>query len=89
MEFNIPGQEDKFKDIAFSLGIENGSGEDVISYLKEMNVKLGLPAKLSEQSVSPDQIEELSNLAIDDFCHPDNPRVVTLEDFKALYQKAI
>ena len=89
MEFNINGQEDKFKDIAFALGLADSPSTEVISFLKEMNTKLGLPAKLSEQGVSTDQIEELSKLAIDDFCHPDNPRPVTLEDFKELYEKAI
>jgi len=89
MEFNIPGQEAKFKEIAFALGIKNGSGMDVISYLTAMNTKLGLPAKLSEQGVSPDQIQELANLAINDFCHPDNPRTVSLADFNSLYTNAI
>ena len=89
MEFNIPGQEAKFKEIAFALGIKNGSGMDVISYLTAMNTKLGLPAKLSEQGVSPDQIQELANLAINDFCHPDNPRTVGEEDFKELYTAAV
>ncbi|MBL4577787.1 MAG: iron-containing alcohol dehydrogenase, partial [Flavobacteriales bacterium] len=89
MEFNIPGQEDKFKEIAFALGIKDGSGMDVISYLTAMNTKLGLPAKLSEQGVSPDQIQELANLAINDFCHPDNPRTVSLANFNSLYTNAI
>ena len=88
MEFNIPGQEDKFREIAFALGIENGSGMEVVSYLKEMNIKLGLPEKLNEQGVLATQIEELANLAINDFCHPDNPRQVTLGDFKELYKCA-
>jgi len=89
MEFNIPGQEEKFTDIAYALKIKNRTGEQVVSYLKELNAKLGLPEKLSEQNVSTDQIEALSNLAINDFCHPDNPRVVSLEDFKALFANAI
>lgn len=89
MEFNIAGQEDKFKDMAYAMGIENGSGEDVVSFLKELNSKLGLPEKLSEQGVTPDQIDTLANLAIDDFCHPNNPKPVTLEDFKELYTNAI
>ena len=89
MEFNIPGQEDKFKDIAFALGLKNGSAEDVLLFLKEMNAKLGLPTKLSEQGVTTDQIEELSHLAINDFCHPNNPRPVTEQDFVELYTKAI
>jgi len=89
MEFNVPGQENKFKDIAFSLGLAHSPPEEVITFLKEMNVKLGLPAKLSEQGVSAEQIGELSELAMDDFCHPDNPRPVRLEDFKQLYERAI
>ncbi|MBL4752841.1 MAG: iron-containing alcohol dehydrogenase, partial [Flavobacteriales bacterium] len=89
MEFNIPGQEEKFGDIAHALDIKSGSGLEVVSYLKELNEKLGLPEKLSEHDVSVDQIEALSKLAIDDFCHPDNPRRVTLEDFRDLYRAAI
>ncbi|MBL4656638.1 MAG: iron-containing alcohol dehydrogenase [Flavobacteriales bacterium] len=89
MEFNIEGQEDKFKDIAYALGIENASGSDVLEYLRELNQKLGLPTKLSEQGVSTDQTDTLAQLAVDDFCHPNNPKPVGLEDFKALYTKAI
>ncbi|MCH8317839.1 MAG: iron-containing alcohol dehydrogenase [Bacteroidetes bacterium] len=89
MRFNIPGQEDPFKRIANAMGLTNLEGESVVSALLELNQKIGLPAKLGEAGVKKEHIEQLTDLAVDDFCHPSNPREVTREDFKQLYLDAM
>jgi len=89
MEFNIPGQEHKFELIARFLGLEAKTGEAVVNALFELNDKVGMPRKLSAIGVEEKHIEPLSHLALADFCHPSNPRPVTLEDFRAIYQKAL
>ena len=89
MEFNVPVCEDKFRRIARTLEIKDESGAGVVNYLHELNAKVNIPHKLSDIGVREEHIETLSDLAIADFAHPNNPQAVTREDFKTLYKKAL
>jgi alcohol dehydrogenase class IV len=89
MEFNIPVCEEKFRKIARTLEIADESGAGVVNYLHELNAKINIPHTLSDIGVREEHIETLSDLAIADFAHPNNPKPVTREDFKTLYQKAL
>ncbi len=89
MEFNISGFESKFEQIARCLSLKEESGEGVVKHLKEFNSKIGIPSRLSDIGVKHDHIEKLADLAIADFAHPNNPKPVTRDDFKALYLKAL
>ncbi len=89
MEFNYSGLEWKFDRMAQSLGVMESEGERVVDYLFELNERLELPTKLRDLDVREEHIEELSELALADFCHPANPKSVSREDFKKLYEKAL
>src|SRR5690606_11431668 len=89
MKFNYEGQEDRFDRMAMAFGLGNNKGGNVVDYLFELNGKLGLPTKLSEIGVKESHIEELSALAEADFCHPNNPKPVSKEDFRGLYREAL
>lgn len=89
MEFNFDGFELKFDQMAQSIGLIDGDGERVVNFLFELNERLDLPTKLHEIGVQQDHIGDLSQLAFEDFCHPNNPKPVQLEDFTSLYQKAL
>ena len=89
MEFNVPVCEEKFRKIARTLEIADESGAGVVNYLHELNAKINIPHTLSEIGVREEHIKTLSDLAIADFAHPNNPKPVTREDFKTLYQKAL
>ena len=89
MEFNIEGSEDKFKRIAKTLDIAEESGEGVVKYLFELNTKVNIPHKLRDIGVKQEHIETLSDLALADFAHPNNPKPVSRENFKSLYTKAL
>src|SRR5450432_3219971 len=89
MEFNIAGSENKFKQIARTMMLENETGEGVVQYLFELNEKINIPSRLSSIGVKPEHIETLADLALADFAHPNNPKPVTRKDFKELYTKAI
>jgi alcohol dehydrogenase class IV len=89
MEFNMPGLEPKFEQMARALKLNNISGNGVIDRLIAMNERIGIPGKLSELGVLSKHIDPLSDLALSDFCLPGNPRTATLEDLKAIYRKAI
>jgi len=89
MEFNIEGFESKFKQIAKALNLREESGEAVVRYLFELNEKINIPRKLSSIGVKQVHIETLSDMALADFAHPNNPKPVSRDDFKKLYLKAL
>ncbi len=89
MEFNIKGFENKFKRIARTLELKEETGEAVVKYLFDLNSKINIPHKLSAVGVKQEHVETLADLAIADFAHPNNPKPVSLEDFRNLYSKAL
>jgi alcohol dehydrogenase class IV len=89
MEFNIMGFENKFKRIARTLELKEETGEAVVKYLFDLNSKINIPRKLREIGVKQEHVETLADLALADFAHPNNPKPVSRENFKQLYQKAL
>jgi alcohol dehydrogenase class IV len=89
MEFNIEGFENKFKRIARTLELKEETGPAVVNYLFELNSKINIPHKLKDIGVKNEHIEPLSDLAIADFAHPNNPKPVSRKDFRNLYSKAL
>ena len=89
MEFNISGFEDKFERIANTLNLSEKSGKSVVNYLFDLNTRINIPHRLRDIGVKQEHIETLADLAFADFAHPNNPKPVTREDFKQLYQKAL
>ncbi|MBB1285793.1 iron-containing alcohol dehydrogenase [Flavisolibacter sp. BT320] len=89
MRFNIEGSEEKFSRIAQTLQLEEKTGKAVVNYLFELNSVIGIPHKLRDIGVQPEHLEPLSDLAIADFAHPNNPKPVAREDFRSLYQEAL
>ncbi len=89
MEFNRNGLEDKFRRMAAALQLRDTGEEAVVNYLKELNSKIGIPARLQEIGVREEHVETLAGLAFADFAHPNNPKPVSKNDFKQLYQRAL
>ncbi len=89
MRFNIAGFEHKFRRIARALDLKDETGEGVVNYLFELNTKVHIPHRLGDIGVKAEHVETLSDLAIADFAHPNNPKPVSREDFKALYLEAL
>jgi alcohol dehydrogenase class IV len=89
MGFNYDNFEPQFDQMAYMMGQGAGAGEKFVDYLFDLNKQLQLPSKLSGIGVTKDHIETLSDLATADFCHPNNPKPVSREDFKGLYLQAL
>jgi len=89
MEYNIAGFENKFKRIARTLHLKEETGSAVVKYLFDLNSEINIPHKLRDIGVKQEHVEPLSDLAIADFAHPNNPKPVSREDFRNLYQKAL
>lgn len=88
MEFNLPGFEDRFEEMARLTKMKTPSAQGLIQELFDLNKRLGLPTKLREKGVKQEHLEALSDLAIQDFAHPNNPKPVSRADFRDLYEKA-
>ncbi|MEL6591365.1 MAG: iron-containing alcohol dehydrogenase [Bacteroidota bacterium] len=86
MRFNYEGFEDRFAQLAFIMGLQSGS--DVVDALFALNEKVNIPSQLREAGVKEEHLDPLSDLAIADFAHPNNPKPVSREDFRRLYQEA-
>ena len=89
MRYNIGGSEGKFRKIARVMELKEQNGEAVVEYLFGLNRELGLPVRLRDAGVKQEHIETLADLAFADFCHPNNPKPVSREDFKKLYNEAL
>jgi alcohol dehydrogenase class IV len=86
MRFNYPGFEERFDRMAEVMGLENGAA--IPDALFALNRSLGIPLQLRAAGVGESHLETLSDLAIADFAHPNNPKPVSREDFLRLYQEA-
>lgn len=89
MEFNIAGFESKFARMATALGLPEATGEEVVKYLFHLNSAISIPVRLRDIGVKEEHLETLTDLAIADFAHPNNPKPVRREDFRDLYHKAL
>jgi len=89
MRFNIGGQESRFRKMARVLDLKSDNGEAVVEHLFTLNKKTNLPIHLNEIGVKPEHIGTLADLAFDDFCHLNNPKPVTRENFRNLYLEAL
>ena len=89
MRFNIGGSEEKFRRIARVMELKEEDGEAVVERLFALNRELDLPVRLRDAGVKAEHIETLADLAFADFCHPNNPKPVSREDFHRLYSEAL
>ncbi|MGI9544938.1 MAG: iron-containing alcohol dehydrogenase [Cyclobacteriaceae bacterium] len=89
LRFNIPGQEPRFQNMAHGMGLPNLDGQSVAQAITELNQRIGLPLNLKEVGVTRDIVPALSDLAVNDFCLPANPRDASIDDIKELYYQAV
>ena len=87
LDFNYSVCQDQYQRMAAAMGLPHA--DEIRPFLLELNQQLGLPVTLKECGVEASQIEDLTDLAMKDFCLPANPRTVVREDIQALYQESI
>ena len=95
MEYNADATEDRYRDIAKAMGVENTEGmtteearKVAINAVRKLAIDVGIPQKLSDIGASKDDLQALSELAMSDACTPGNPKDPTVEEIKAIYEKA-
>ena len=87
LPFNIPKAAERFRVMAGIVGLKHQSPEAFMDWLRELKARVGIPATLAEAGV-PRDIDRLSDLAMQDTCHLNNPRPCTRDDFKRIFTAA-
>jgi len=71
------------------IGLEN-TFDSFLDWIIKLRKELKIPHKLSELiQINPDQLEELSQMALEDPSTTTNPTKLTKEDFRKMYQYSI
>ena len=93
MEYNAEATGEKLKDVAIAMGVEGVekmSQEEyrkaAVDAVKKLSKDVGIPADL-KAIVKPEDLDFLTQSAMDDACRPGNPKEPTFEDIKGLYLK--
>ncbi|WP_369308933.1 lactaldehyde reductase [Providencia rettgeri] len=93
MAYNAEYTGEKYRDIARVMGVKNidrltlqEARDAAIAAVFSLNKDVGIPSKLREIGMKPEDIPSLSQAAFDDVCTGGNPRNATLEDIAELYQ---
>ena len=91
MEYNKEAVGEKLREVAKAMGVpgtENMSKEEyqkaAIDAVKKLAEDVGIPKDL-KNIVKPEDVDFLSQSAMDDACRPGNPRDPKLEDIKELF----
>ena len=94
LEWNGVVCPERYRDmgLAFGLNMDNLSDMEcvgkVVSAVRKLETKLGVPQHLSELNVRKEDFEVLASKALKDPCTGGNPREVKLEDIIELLEKA-
>lgn len=95
IEYNMPEAIDRYADIAIAMGIKNEGAKELVAnagleFLKELNIELNIPSKLSAIGVEEKHIEDLAKSALEvQRLLKNNVREVTLKDAMGIYTKAL
>ena len=91
MEYNADAGGEKLRDVAKAMGVEGTEKMSEAEYkkaavdaVKKLSEDVGIPKDLKE-IVKPEDVDFLSQSAMDDACRPGNPRDPKFEDIKELF----
>ena len=95
MEYNKDAVGEKLRDVAKAMGVadtEKMSKEEyqkaAIDAVKKLAEDVGIPKDL-KNIVKPEDVDFLSQSAMDDACRPGNPRDPKLEDIQELFKRLL
>lgn len=91
MEYNADAVGEKLRDVAKAMGVEGTDKMSEAEYkkaavdaVKKLSEDVGIPKDLKE-IVKPEDVDFLSQSAMDDACRPGNPRDPKFEEIKELF----
>lgn len=88
MEINCSTVPERFERIASSLEPGARRAEDAVEIVRELSQKVGLPQRLSEVGVTEDRFDLMAKNASTDVSLVGNPVKLSVEELKAVYQRA-
>ncbi len=89
MQFNSKGMNERFKAMGTAVGLKSPTPPVFVKWLENLKKKIGIPKHLKDVGVKKEDLEKLVAIAVDDVCHPSNPRPVTKKDFEKIFKAAI
>ena len=90
LSFNKKEIEKKIVKLSEYLELKEKSFNSFLEWVLNLRKDLNIPHKLSEVvDVKSDEINKLSQMALDDPSTPGNPKKLTLEDMKLLYKHSL
>jgi alcohol dehydrogenase class IV len=89
LRFNLESSAEKFVRMAEVVGLEDQTGEGFLRWLRELKLRVGIPAGLKAAGVDRAELDRLSKLAFQDSCHQNNPRPVQEQDFRRIYSESL
>ncbi len=66
-----------------------GGFEGFTAFVQSLNDQLGIPRTLSELGATPERIDELAEMAIQDPSCGGNPVTLTIDNLKELYRRCM
>lgn len=92
MEYNQDATDDKYKNIAIAMGVENVKDlsqdeyrRQAIKAVKQLSIDVGIPTNLPE--LKEEDLNFLAESAQNDACTPGNPKDAELEDYINMFKK--
>lgn len=79
LRFNHSSCEEKYACLKDAMGLNHN--DDLAEAFEKLNVKLGMPASLSEMGVMEEHLDQMAQWALEDHSTATNPRVPSKEDF--------
>jgi hypothetical protein len=89
LAFNVPVAGERLTRLADAVGLPDPSADAFLAWIHTLKQSVGIPGSLSRQGIEPADLDELVALAVADTCHLDNPRPVTKDDFRAIFETAL
>ena len=95
MEYNEEATGEKYRDIAFAMGVKNAyevslqeARKLAVEAVKKLSKDVGIPTDLKD-IVKKEDLDFLAESAYKDACRPGNPRETSPEEIKELYLKLL
>jgi alcohol dehydrogenase class IV len=87
LSFNLSAVPERFERLAHAVGVQNGDA--FLTWLKDLKMRLKIPATLREAGVPRDKLEALVSVAVADGCHLSNPVAVSEQDFRDIFGRVL
>ncbi len=94
-EFNRPAAVERFADIAEAMGVDTSgmskeqASKEAIRAIRTLSKRVKIPANFSSFGITREDIAAWIEPALVDPCTPGNPRTLSRDDVRALYESAL